>query len=430
MAKRRVVITGVGAVTPLGAGAFESFDALLSGGHGFGRVESLAEFAGCKTHFAARVSDRFDPANFLSSTGMSPENQKKMLKKLDRHQVFALAAAAEAIESAGLEGTTDEALLDRIGVNFATGIGGLEAVEQCTLTVHSGKKQSPFGNLKFLPNIAAGYISSLWDFRGPNNAHCTACAAGAHSISDAFNAIAMDEADIIVAGGAEAAITPVGISTFNAQSALSTRNESPEFASRPFSNDRDGFVMGEGAACLVLEELGHALARGARIYAELLGFGRTGDGRTGGAITAPHAEGLGAKRSILAALRMAGRSPENVDYINAHATSTGADGIEIKAILQALGEHARDVAVSATKSATGHLLGASGALAAVFTVLSIVKGAVPFTRNLSEGNLSEDCRGVRHIVDRYLEKPINLALSNSFGFGGTNSCLAFGAYRS
>lgn len=425
---KRIVITGFGSISPLGTNAMDSFNALVRGEHGFRKIGRFSSDECCKTHFAAQVDENFTPREHSPFKEMPPKEQQKQLKKFDRHQIFALVAAAEAVKMANLNDISDDEFLDRIGVNFATGVGGLESAEECTLTAHAGKKQSPFGNLKFLPNIAAGYIASFFDFRGPNNAHCTACAAGAHSIADGFNAISTGEADIIIAGGTEAAITPVGISTFNAQSALSTRNDAPEIACRPFTTDRDGFVMGEGAACVVLEELSHALHRKATIYAELLGFCRTGDGRTGGTITAPHPEGRGAKRAILGAIKMSGKPANSVDYINAHGTSTLADKIEINAIREALCEHAPNVAVSATKSSTGHLLGASGALGAVFTILSIVKGVVPYTRNLTKENLSKDCEGVHHVMNQAIEKPINFALSNSFGFGGTNSCLAFSSY--
>ena len=425
----RVVITGIGAVSPLGGNANESFESLVRGEHGIRKIERFdpVEFA-CKTFFAAQIDQKFDACKFSPFRDLSLAEQTKQLRKLDRHQIFALIAAAEAIEMAQLHGVTDEEKLHRIGVNFSTGTGGLESIEQCTTISRSGSRQSPFGNLKFLPNIAAGYIASTWGFSGPNNAHCTACAAGSHSIADGYNAIVSGEADIIVAGGAEAAITPVGIGSFNAQFAMSTENDVPEKASRPFSADRHGFVMGEGAAAIVLEDLSHALERGATILAELVSFCRTGDGKTGGAITAPHPQGLGAKRAIEGAIIRSGRPATSVDFVNAHATSTHADAIEIRAIRDALGSHAANVPVSATKSCTGHLLGASGALQAVFTVLSIKRGIVPFTRNLTEHNLDPECVGVQHVFGESLRQKVDFALSNSFGFGGTNVCLAFGSY--
>lgn len=425
----RVVVTGIGAISPLGGNAEESFDRLVRGEHGVRKIERFnpVEFS-CKTWFAAQIDESFDPCKFSPFKDLSSAEQTKQLKKYDRHQIFALIAAAEAIEMAKLNDETDEEKLHRIGVNFSTGVGGLESVEQCTIISQSGSRQSPFGNLKFLPNIAAGYIASTWGFSGPVNAHCTACAAGSHSIADGYNAIVSGEADVVVAGGTEAAITPVGIATFNAQSAMSTENDAPEKASRPFADDRRGFVMGEGAAALVLEDLSHALKRGATILGELVSFCRTGDGATGAAITAPHPKGLGARRAMEGAIRKSGRPTNSVDFISAHATGTLADAIEIRAIRDALGSHASNVVVSATKSCTGHLLGASGALQAVFTVLSIKRGIVPFTRNLTESNIDPECVGVRHVLGESLRLKVNFALSNSFGFGGTNVCLAFGSY--
>ncbi|EPE37555.1 3-oxoacyl-[acyl-carrier-protein] synthase 2 [Candidatus Photodesmus katoptron] len=427
---KRIVITGFGAISPIGLNANESFKSLLQGKHGFRRITNFVpEKLGCKTTFAAQISENFNLIHHFPFSEMSIQEQKKQIKKLDRHQVFAMIAASEAIKMAGLDSIQNKKQLDRIGVNFSTGVGGMNSFETCVATSIAGKKQSPFGNLKFLPNIAAGYISNYWNFTGPNNAHCTACAAGAHSIADGYNAIFTGEADIIIAGASEASITPVGISTFNAQTALSVNNNSIDTASRPFTVDRNGFVMGEGGACLVLESFKSAQERGAKIYAELSGFCRTADGNTGQAITSPHPNGNGAKRAILGALERSGKSLYDVDYINTHSTSTIADFVEIKAIKEVFKEHAIKVLVSATKASTGHLLGASGAIEAVFTVLSIINNTVPYTRNLTMKNIDKACLGVNHVMEKPKRTNINLALSNSFGFGGTNVCVAISSYR-
>lgn len=427
----RVVITGFGAISPIGVDIPNHLESLKKGSHGLTKIDRFDPLTkGCKTTFCAAIPSDFDPAEHSPFKEMEKRERTKYLRKLDLHQVYALVAAGEAIAMANLNGISDDESLDEIGVNIATGAGGLAATEACTILTEAGKKQTPFNNLKFLPNIAAGYISSLWDFRGPNNSHSTACAAGSHSIIDSYNAIILGEAKVMIAGGAEAAITPVGISTFNAQTALSTRNDDFEVASRPFTKDRDGFVMGEGSGCLVLEEYEHAKARGAHIYAELVGYGRTGDGATGGSITAPHPKGRGGKRAMIKALKQANRDVSEVDYVNGHSTSTGADSIEIKSIIEVLGsENAEKTPVSGTKSFTGHLLGASGALEAVFSVMSIENNLIPFTNNLTPENLDDECKGVQHVFEKPLNQDVNFVLSNSFGFGGTNACLAFSSVK-
>ncbi|CAM4304170.1 beta-ketoacyl-[acyl-carrier-protein] synthase family protein [Pseudoalteromonas byunsanensis] len=425
---RRIVVTGIGAISPIGTSAQSSFDSLLQGKHGIQPIEHFdpVQFA-CKTTFAAQVSSQLDANTLAPFKYMDDSARTKLLKKLDRHQMFAMIAAAEAISEAGLDNLTDEQLRHRIGVNIATGVGGLNSLEVCAAKAANGKKQSPFGNLMFLPNLAAGYVASHWNFGGPNNAHCTACAASAHSIIDGCNAIKSGEAEIIVAGGAEASVTPVGIATFNAQNALSTRNTDLTAASRPFTIDRDGFVMGEGAACLVLEEYDHAITRGAKIYCEIVGFGRTSDGYTGQALSAPHPHGSGAQRAMQNALNMANLHTQDVQYINAHSTSTAADSIEVLAIKKTFAEHAAQLAVSGTKSQTGHLLGAAAAIEAVFTVLALKHQMLPFTLNLTTSNVDPDCLGVDLIMQSARQAEVNVALSNSFGFGGTNAAIAFKA---
>ncbi|WP_105166580.1 beta-ketoacyl-[acyl-carrier-protein] synthase family protein [Pseudoalteromonas sp. T1lg23B] len=423
---RRIVVTGIGAISPIGDSAHTSFENLLQGKHGIRPIEHFdpVQFA-CKTTFAAQISSQLDAHTLAPFKHMDDSARTKLLKKMDRHQMFAMIAAAEAIHEAGLDNLTNERLQHRIGVNFATGVGGLNSLELCAAKAASGKKQSPFGNLMFLPNLAAGYVASHWNFGGPNNAHCTACAASAHSMIDACNAIKSGEADIIVAGGAEASVTPVGIATFNAQNALSTRNADPMTASRPFTRDRDGFVMGEGAACLVLEEYDHAITRGAKIYCEIVGFGRTSDGYTGQALSAPHPQGSGAQRAMQNALNMAGLNTQDVQYINTHSTSTAADSIEVLAIKNTFSDHAARIAVSGTKSQTGHLLGAAAAIEAVFTVLALKHQTLPFTLNLTSDNVDPDCQGVDLVMQSARQVEVNVALSNSFGFGGTNASIAF-----
>ncbi|MCF6437691.1 beta-ketoacyl-ACP synthase II [Pseudoalteromonas sp. MMG022] len=423
---RRVVVTGIGAISPIGTSAHTSFDNLLQGKHGIRPIEHFdpAQFA-CKTTFAAQVSSQLDASTLAPFKHMDDSTRTKLLKKIDRHQMFAMIAAAEAIQEAGLDNLDDEPLRLRIGVNLATGVGGLNSLEVCAAKAVSGKKQSPFGNLMFLPNLAAGYVASHWNFGGPNNAHCTACAASAHSIIDACNAIKGGEAEIIVAGGAEASVTPVGIATFNAQNALSTRNHDLATASRPFTTDRDGFVMGEGAACLVLEEYDHAITRGAKIYCEIVGFGRTSDGYTGQALSAPHPQGSGAQRAMQNALNMAGLNIQDVQYVNTHSTSTAADSIEVLAIKNTFADHANKLAVSGTKSQTGHLLGAAAAIEAVFTVLALQQQTLPYTLNLTTENVDPSCLGVDLIMLTPQKMKVNAALSNSFGFGGTNASIAF-----
>ncbi|WP_172971635.1 beta-ketoacyl-[acyl-carrier-protein] synthase family protein [Pseudoalteromonas sp. A25] len=423
---RRIVVTGIGAISPIGNTAQNSFENLLQGKHGIRPIEHFSpeQFA-CKTTFAAQVCANLDPSTLPPFKQMDDSTRTKLLKKLDRHQLFAMVAAAEAITEAGLDTITNELQLQRIGVNIATGVGGLNSLEVCAGKAAKGKKQSPFGNLMFLPNLAAGYVASHWNFGGPNNSHSTACAASAHSIIDACNAIKGGEAEIIIAGGAEASVTPVGISTFNAQNALSTRNSEPQVASRPFTHDRDGFVMGEGAACLVLEEYDHAITRGVHVYCEIVGFGRTSDGFTGQALSAPHPQGLGAQRAMQTALNMADINTTEIDYINTHSTSTAADSIEVQAIKNAFAGHAKHIAVSGTKSQTGHLLGAAAAIEAVFTVLALKHQILPYTLNLTPDNVDANCQGVDLIMQKPMQKPVRYALSNSFGFGGTNASLAF-----
>lgn len=424
----RVVITGYGCISPLANSADETFTALLAGKTGERPIERFDySQKGCKTSFASQIPDDVDFLSLYPFSEMEKSEVVKLFKKLDRHQRYAFVAAGEAVKMANIQ-AMDDACLEQVGVNFATGVGGIESLEASAIAADNGKRQKPYSNLQFLPNIAAGYIANHWGFQGPNNSHCTACAASAHSIIDAFNSVAIGESSIMLAGGAEASVTPVGIGSFNAQTALSTKNDLVGEASRPFSDDRAGFVMGEGSACIVLESLDSALKRGATIYAEVVGYGRTGDGKTQGSITAPHPEGDGAKRAMQKAIAMSGRELTDVGYINAHATGTIADSIEINAVRNLFGAHASNISVSSTKSSTGHLLGAAGALEGLITVLSLNHGTLPYTRNLEADKLDDKCLGVSHVIGEPEKKQVTLALSNSFGFGGTNASLAFAPF--
>jgi len=406
---RRVVVTGIGLVSSLGIGTDANWQAIRAGQSGVGTITKFdaSQFA---TRIAGEVKN-FDPLAFI---------EKKDVKKMDIFIQYAIAASQFAVDDAKLEVTP--ALERRVGVFIASGIGGFTTIEREHKALLEGgpRKISPFFIPSAIINLAAGQVSIRFGAKGPNSATCTACSASAHAIGDAFEIIRRGNADVMIAGGSEAAITPMGIGGFGALRALSTRNDEPERASRPFDKDRDGFIVGEGAGVLILEEYELAKARGARIYAELVGYGMSADAYH---ITAPSEDGEGAFRVMSAALDSAGVPASEIDYINAHGTSTPqGDALETLAIKRCFGEHARKVAVSSTKSMTGHLLGAAGGLEAGITVLAVRDQVAPPTINLDHPDAECDLDYVPH---KSRPLPIEYALSNSFGFGGTNAALLF-----
>ena len=410
---RRVVVTGIGIVSPLGLDAETTWRGLLAGESGIARI-SRFDVTDFPTKIAGEVKN-FDPLVYID---------RKNSRKMDRFIAFAVVAADEAFKASGL--SVSEGARDRIGVYIGSGIGGFETIErEHERFLREGpRKISPFFIPASIINEAAGHVSIRLGAAGPNSATCTACAAGCHAIGDSFKIVQRGAADVMVAGGSEAAITPMGVGGFSALKALSTRNEEPERASRPFDRDRDGFVVGEGAGMLVLEELEHARRRGAEILAEIVGYGTSGDAYH---ITLPPDDGGGAFRAMREALADAGVAPDEVEYINAHGTSTPPnDRIETLAIKQLFGDHARRLAISSTKSMTGHLLGAAGGLEAAVTVLSIRHRRVPPTVNLD--NPDPDC-DLDYVPHTARSMQIRHALSNSFGFGGTNAALLFKRYE-
>ena len=399
----------MGVVSPVGTGLEAFWTSLVEGRSGVGPI-TLFDPSDLSCRIAAEVKD-FDPTRYMD---------RKEARHTDRFCQFALAAAAMALEDAGLAGAGR--LGPRVGVIIGSGIGGMSTLEeQHRVMLEKGRTRvSPFLVPMMIPDMAAGLVSIRWGAEGPNSCTVSACASGSHSIGDAFRIVQRGEADIMISGGAEAAITPLAMAAFCSAKALSTRNEEPSRASRPFDRDRDGFVMGEGAGILVLEEREHALARGARIYAELVGYASTGDAYH---ITAPAPEGRGAARAMELALQDAGLSAQQVDYVNAHGTSTEYnDWYETLAIKRALGEHAYRVAVSSTKSMTGHLLGAAGGVEAIATVLALYHQTIPPTINLDHPDPRCDLDYVPHRARR---QPLEVAISNSFGFGGHNAVLVF-----
>ena len=413
MELKRVVVTGLGAVTPLGNSVPELWDNLVKGVSGAGPITRF-DASMFKTQFACEVKN-FDPNKYFD---------RKEARKLDIYAQYAIAAAQEALENSGVDLETIDK--DEVGVIFAAGIGGISTFEQEIAYYYqnqaNGPKFNPFFIPKMISDIAAGQISIMYGFRGPNYSTASACASSTNALIDAFNYIRLGKANMIVAGGAESAITPGGVGGFNALTALSTRNDSPETASRPFSKSRDGFVMGEGAGCLILEELDHALARGANILCEVAGGGMSADAYH---LTATHPEGLGAKLVMARALKDAGMKPEDIDYINVHGTSTPVGDIsEPKAILGVFGEHSYKLNISATKSMTGHLLGAAGAVEAIASVLSVVNDIVPPTINFTEGDEDPDIDfNLNFTFNQAQKRTVNAALSNTFGFGGHNASL-------
>jgi len=406
---RRVVVTGVGLVSSLGIGTVPTWEALCAGQSGI-RAITRFDAEGFGSRIAGEVRG-FDPLNFV---------QKKDVKKMDVFIQYAIAAAEFARADAGLDVTPE--IAPRVGVYLASGIGGFSTIEREHRALLKGgpRKISPFFIPAAIINLAAGHVSIRLGAKGPNSATCTACSASAHAVGDAFETIRRGDADIMVAGGSEAAITPMGVGGFAAMRALSTRNDEPTRASRPFDRERDGFVIGEGAGVIILEARDLALARGARIYAELVGYGMTGDAHH---LTAPPEDGNGALRVMQLAIAQAGIAADQVDYVNAHGTSTPFnDRIETLAIKRCFGDHARTLAISSTKSMTGHLLGAAGGLEAGIAVLAIREQVIPPTINLENPDPDCDLDYVPHVKRT---ATIEYALSNSFGFGGTNASLLF-----
>jgi len=413
MELKRVVVTGLGALTPVGNDVKTTWDSLVNGKSGAGPITSF-DTSLFKTKFACEVKD-FDVNKFLD---------RKEARKMDRYAQMGLVVAGEAIRDAGLDNATVNK--DRVGVIFSSGIGGLNTMDQEVGYYYQhqeiGPKFNPFFIPKLIGDIAAGHISITYGFRGPNFGTVSACASSTTGAITAFDLIRMGKADAIVTGGSESPITPTGVGGFNSMNALSTRNDSPQTASRPFSASRDGFVMGEGAVCLIFEELEHALRRGAKIYAEVIGGGESGDAYH---LTASHPEGLGAILVMQNALQDAGLRPEEIDYINVHGTSTPVgDPSEVKAIMKVFGEHTFKMNISSTKSMTGHMLGAAGAIEAMVCALAVQNGIIPPTINHEEGDNDPDIDyRINFTFNKAQKRDIKVALSNTFGFGGHNACI-------
>ena len=421
MELKRVVVTGLGAVTPLGNSVEETWEGLITGKSGAAPITrfNTEKF---KTQFACEVK------------GFSPDDfgiDRKEARKMDLYCQYAIAAANQAIADSGLnyEGLDK----NRVGVVYGVGIGGIKTFEDeigayARTGAEIGPKFGPFFIPKMIADIAAGHISILHGFHGPNYVTTSACASSTHALGNAFNLIRLGKADVIVSGGAEAAITEGGVGGFNAMKALSTRNDEPETASRPFSASRDGFIMGEGAGCLILEELEHAKARGAKIYAEMVGEGMSADAHH---ITASHPEGLGAILVMKNALEDAGMQPDEIDYINVHGTSTHVGDIsEAKAIKEVFGKHAYELNISSTKSMTGHLLGAAGAVEALASVLAVKNDIVPPTINHADDDRDEEIDyDLNFTFNTAQKRTVRAALSNTFGFGGHNACVIFKKYE-
>ena len=415
---RRVVVTGLGMVSPLASSVEETWSRLLDGQSGAGTIQAF-DTAHLGTNYACEVK-RGDGTNgtFDADAWMAPKDQRKV----DSFILFGLAAAQQAVEDAGWMPEDEEDRV-RTGVMVGAGVGGLSLIADTAVLLkeRGPRRVSPFFIPGALINLISGQVSIKFGFKGPNHAAVTACSTGAHCIGDAARLIQWGDADVMIAGGAENPICEIGIAGFNACKALSTKYaDNPQIASRPYDRDRDGFVMGEGAGVVVLEEYDHAVKRGAKIYAEILGYGMSGDAYH---ITAPAEDGDGAFRSMTAAINRAGLKPEAIDYINAHGTSTMADTIELGAVERLLGDKAADATMSSTKSATGHLLGAAGAVEAIFSILAIRDQVAPPTINLDNPAVETSLNlapKVKH------ERKIDVALSNSFGFGGTNASLVLG----
>lgn len=419
MELKRVVVTGIGAVSPLGNTAEETWKNLLAGVSGAAPITHF-DASNFKTQFACEVKN-FNAADYID---------RKEARKMDPYCQYAMAAASMAVEDSGM--LTETLDKNQVGVVFGVGIGGMHTFEEEVInyakTVDTlGPKFSPFFVPKMIADICAGHISIKYGFHGPNYITSSACASSSNALADAFNLIRLNKADIIISGGAEAAIYPSGVGGFNSMHALSTRNDDPQRASRPFSASRDGFIMAEGSACLILEELEHAKARGAKIYAEMVGAGMSADAHH---ITASHPEGLGAKLVMLNALKDADLQPEDIDYINVHGTSTPVGDIsEVKAIQAVFGEHAYKLNISSTKSMTGHLLGAAGALEAMVSVLSVQNDIIPPTINHEEDDKDPEIDyNLNFTFNKAQKRTVRAALSNTFGFGGHNACVVFKKY--
>jgi 3-oxoacyl-[acyl-carrier-protein] synthase II len=410
---RRVVVTGVGLVTSVGIGTEATWEGLLSGRSGAAPITKF-DATGYSTRFAAEVKG-FDPLAFV---------EKKDVKKMDVFIQYAVAASQYAVDDAGLSITPENA--PEVGVCIGSGIGGFATIEREHSALLEGgpRKISPFFIPSSIINLASGQVSIRFGAKGPNLATCTACSASAHAVGDSFEIIRRGDADVMIAGGSEAAITPMSVGGFGALRALSQRNDDPARASRPFDTNRDGFIIGEGAGVLILEELELAKSRGARIYAEIVGYGMSGDAYH---ITAPSEDGDGAVRVMTRAMQKAGIGPADVDYVNAHGTSTPFnDRLETLAVKRCFGEHAARLAMSSTKSMTGHLLGAAGGLEAGISALAVYHQVVPPTINLETPDPECD---LDYVPNTKREMPIRYALSNSFGFGGTNAALLFRRYE-
>jgi 3-oxoacyl-[acyl-carrier-protein] synthase II len=410
--KRRVVVTGLGLITPLGTGMHKTWEGICKGTSGIDWISSF-DSSDYPVQIAGEVKD-FNPEDFI---------ERKEIKKMDVFIQYALGAGTMAVEHAGLKVSEDNA--DRVGVIVGAGIGGINTMERYhSILLESGQRRiSPFFIPMLIANLAAGHISMRFGARGPNSCVTTACAAGTHAIGDSFKIIQRGDADAMIAGGSESAITPLTIAGFANMKALSTRNEAPQRASRPFDAERDGFVIAEGAGIVVLEELESALKRGAKIYAEIVGYGLTADAYH---MTAPDPEGRGVVNCMRMALRDAGLGPEAVDYLNAHGTSTPFnDKHETAAIKQVFGEHAYKLAVSSTKSMTGHLLGAGGGVEAAICALALTDGVIPPTTNYE--NPDPEC-DLDYVPNHARHVELNTVLSNSFGFGGTNACIVLKKY--
>ena len=419
MELKRVVVTGLGALTPVGNNVTETWENLVNGVSGAGPITHF-DTTNFKTKFACEVK------NFKVNEHLD----RKEARRMDLYTQYAIVAAKEAIEDSGMDLETVDK--NKIGVIYGVGIGGLNTLEEelfnYALTQEKlGPKFTPFFIPKMIADIASGHISIMYGFHGPNFTTTSACASSSNAIADAFNYIRLGKANVIVAGGAEAAICPGGVGGFNAMHALSTRNDDPARASRPFSASRDGFIMAEGAGCLILEELEHAKARGAKIYAELVGAGLSADAHH---LTASHPEGLGAKLVMQNALEDANLQPEDIDYINVHGTSTPVGDVsEAKAIKEVFGEHAYKLNISSTKSMTGHLLGAAGAVEALVATLAVKNDIVPPTINHEEGDNDENIDyNLNFTFNKAQKREVRAALSNTFGFGGHNACVILKKY--
>lgn len=416
---RRVVVTGLGLVSPLASGVEETWSRLIAGESGAASITNL-DASDLAAQFACQVPSKEEGDHgFDADDWMEPKEQKRN----DLFIIYGVAAGIQAVEDSGWKPDTDEDR-ERTGVMIGSGIGGIDTIYENSITLKEKgpRRVSPFFIPSALINLVSGQLSIRYGFQGPNHSVVTACSTGAHAIGDAARLIRSGDADVMVAGGAEAAVCRLGIAGFASARALSTRNDDPKAASRPWDEGRDGFVMGEGAGIVVLEEYEHAKARGAKIYGEIIGYGLSGDAHH---ITAPHPEGDGGYRAMKSALKNAGLEPTDIDYINAHGTSTPlGDLIELKAVKKLFGDAVHDLKMSSTKSAIGHLLGAAGSVEAIFCLLAIKNGIVPPTLNLD--NPAEETAGIDLVPHTAKEHQIKYALSNSFGFGGTNASLIVG----